>query len=81
MILTHYFGDNFHYTDSVEVKFGVPPRSFTSFEQAANEAAISRFWGGIHFKDAIDNGVLQGKQIGNWILAKIENNTHLSKIN
>ncbi|MDR6944759.1 vanadium-dependent haloperoxidase [Mucilaginibacter pocheonensis] len=76
VILTHYFGDNFHYTDSVEVKFGVPPRSFTSFEQAANEAAISRFWGGIHFKDAIDNGVLQGKQIGNWILAKIEHNTH-----
>jgi hypothetical protein len=50
----------------------VPPRSFTSFTQAAKEAAISRFWGGIHFMDAIDNGVLQGNKVGNWVLEKYE---------
>ncbi len=48
VILSHYLGADFHYTDNVEVSFGVPPRKFTSFNQAAKEAAISRFWGGIH---------------------------------
>lgn len=72
VILTHYFGNSFHYTDNVEVSFGLPPRSFTSFTQAAKEAAISRFWGGIHFMDAIDNGVLQGNKVGNWVLEKYQ---------
>jgi len=71
VILTHYFRDNFHYTDNVENDFGVPPRKFDSFEQAAKEAAISRFWGGIHFMDAIDNGISQGTKVGNWVLAKV----------
>jgi len=75
VILTHYFGDNFHYTDNVEVNFGIPPRNFSSFNQAAKEAAISRFWGGIHFMDAISNGILQGNKVGNQVLNKINNGT------
>ncbi|OOQ59753.1 vanadium-dependent haloperoxidase [Mucilaginibacter pedocola] len=71
VILTHYFGNNFSYTDDVETTFGVPPRQFNSFTQAAKEAAISRFWGGIHFMDAIDNGVLQGNKVGNWVVDKV----------
>ena len=71
-ILTYYFGENFQYTDSVEVKYGLAPRSFTSFWQAAKEAAISRFYGGIHFMDAIDNGIIQGKKAGENVLKKIE---------
>jgi hypothetical protein len=70
IILTHYFGDNFSYTDDVERDFGIPPRQFSSFEQAAQEAAISRFWGGIHFMDAINNGLKQGDKVGNWVLAR-----------
>lgn len=71
-ILTHYFGDNFTYTDNVESDFGIPPRHFNSFNRAAKEAAISRFWGGIHFMDAIDNGVKQGAKVGNWVLGKFK---------
>lgn len=70
-ILTHFFGNNFSYTDSVEVAYGLPPRQFTSFQQAAQEAAISRFYGGIHFMDAIDNGLVQGQKVGNWLIGKI----------
>ncbi|MGY4539856.1 hypothetical protein ACVW0P_004297 [Mucilaginibacter sp. UYNi724] len=70
VILTHYFGNDFKYIDNVEVQFGIPARHFNSFAQAAKEAAISRFWGGIHFMDAIDNGVVQGSQVGNFILNK-----------
>lgn len=73
VILTHYFGDNFHYTDNVEEKYGLTPRSFNSFTQAATEAGMSRFWGGIHFKDAIDNGIIQGVKVGQWVLAKHNN--------
>lgn len=73
VILTHYFGDNFNYTDHIEVEFGIPPRKFGSFNQAAKEAAISRFWGGIHFMDAINNGILQGKRVGNRVLNKVSN--------
>lgn len=72
VILTHYFGDKFHYTDNVERKFGIRPRSYTSFIQASNEASMSRFWGGIHFKDAIEKGILQGNSVGNLVLAKLK---------
>jgi len=70
VVLIHYFGDNFKYNDSVEVRYGLPSRAFTSFQQAAIEAGISRFYGGIHFMDAIDNGRTQGLQVGDWVLRK-----------
>jgi len=67
-ILSHYFGNSFSYTDSVEVSYGLPPRQFASFQQAAKEAAISRFYGGIHFMDAIENGLVQGQKVGERIV-------------
>ncbi|OQP56582.1 vanadium-dependent haloperoxidase [Niastella populi] len=70
-ILTHYFGDHFAYTDSVEVAYGLTPRQFTSFHHAAQEAAISRFYGGIHFMDAIENGLVVGGKVGSWVVQKI----------
>jgi hypothetical protein len=72
VLLSHYLGDYFEYTDTVEEQYGIKPRKFHSFNEAAIEAGISRFYGGIHFKDAIDNGRLQGIEVGNWILKKIE---------
>ncbi len=69
IILTHIFGDNFLFTDNTEEEFGLPPRKFSSFTEASNEAAISRLYGGIHFRDAVENGVKEGKQIGNFVVA------------
>jgi hypothetical protein len=40
-------------------------RSFASFNAAASEAALSRLYGGIHYRAAIENGLQQGKCIGN----------------
>ncbi|RIW15056.1 phosphatase PAP2 family protein [Algoriphagus lacus] len=71
-ILTGYFGENFGFVDSSEVYFGLPERAFDSFSQASDEAAISRLYGGIHFRDAIENGVAQGKKIGKSIWQKLE---------
>jgi len=68
-ILTHLFGDHFSFTDNTEEEFGLPPRKFNSFTMASKEAAISRLYGGIHFRDAIENGVKEGEQIGMFVIA------------
>jgi len=78
VVLSHYFGDNFKYSDTVEVRYGLPSRTFESFQQAAVEAGISRFYGGIHFMDAIDNGRTQGLQVGVWVLQKAGKTTSAS---
>jgi hypothetical protein len=70
-ILTSLFGDNFSYVDNTEVEFGLQSRKFTSFKQASAEAAVSRLYGGIHYRDAIDNGVKEGEQIGGYIVRKV----------
>jgi len=67
-ILTHLFGDHFSFTDDTEEEFGLPSRKFNSFDQASSEAAISRLYGGIHFRDAIENGIKEGAQIGKFIV-------------
>jgi hypothetical protein len=71
-ILTKIFGDNFSFTDSTEVEFGLPPRHFNSFLHASREAGISRLYGGIHYRPAIDNGISQGEKVGEWVLSHIE---------
>ena len=69
-ILTHLFGNNFSFTDDTEVEFGLPIRKFNSFAEASKEAAISRLYGGIHFRDAIENGVKEGEQIGKFVISR-----------
>jgi hypothetical protein len=71
-ILTHIFGDNFAFSDDTEVQFGLPIRSFKSFNEAAKEAAMSRFYGGIHYKPAIEVGAIQGKNVGDFIVQKLK---------
>jgi hypothetical protein len=71
-LLTDFFGDNFDFLDTSEVYFGLPERYFTSFNQASEEAAISRLYGGIHFRDAIEEGSKQGKLIGQYIIDKVK---------
>ena len=70
--LTSLYGDNYAFVDSTEVAYGLPVRSYESFYDASAEAAVSRLYGGIHYRPAIDYGVDQGKQVGNWIVEKLE---------
>lgn len=62
-VLSQLFGE-MAFTDTVELPYGLSPRSFSSFHQAADEAALSRFYGGIHFMDAIVSGRQQGRRVG-----------------
>jgi hypothetical protein len=62
-VLTDLFGD-LAFTDRTHAARGLPSRSFHSFFEAAEEAAISRLYGGIHFRSAIERGVDQGVCVG-----------------
>jgi hypothetical protein len=69
--LTSLYGDNFAFADSVELAYGLPVRSFNSFLEASSEAAVSRLYGGIHYRPACDNGVAQGEQVGKYVVAQV----------
>lgn len=71
-VLTSIFGDDFKFDDDTEVPYGLPIRSFESFNKAAEEAAISRLYGGIHYMAAIDDGLLQGRNVGNWVIDNLK---------
>jgi membrane-associated phospholipid phosphatase len=71
-VLTDQFGPAFAFSDSTELEFGLPVRSFTSFEQAASEAAISRLYGGIHYRMAIEEGIRQGRAVGDLVVRKVK---------
>ena len=58
-MLTHLFG-TLTFTDDTNTSFGINQRTFTSFNEAAQEAAISRLYGGIHYREAIELGLQQG---------------------
>jgi len=69
-VLTYLLGE-MDYRDNSEELFDIQPRTFHSFRSAAEEAAISRLYGGIHYRDAIVNGQVQGKAIGEFVVGKL----------
>lgn len=71
-VLSYLLGDHFEFTDDSEIIFEIPARNFQSFRQAAEEAAISRLYGGIHFRDAIENGQVEGKALAISVIEKIK---------
>jgi hypothetical protein len=62
-VLTRLFG-RVAFVDHTHDRLGLPARSFDSFAAAAQEAAISRLYGGIHYRSAIDVGLRQGRAVG-----------------
>lgn len=77
VVLARIFGNDMAFTDDTETAFGLPARRFVSVTHAASEAAISRLYGGIHFKEAIENGQAQGEKIGNHVVSQIVDRIHL----
>lgn len=63
-VLTHLFGDGYAFEDATHVDEGFDPRPFPDFWTAAREAGISRLYGGIHFRPAIERGLDQGACVG-----------------
>jgi hypothetical protein len=69
--LTSVFGDNFSYTDTTEVEFGIKSRSFTSFRDAAMENNFARFYGGIHFHPSCIVSTEYGRKVGLLVVSKL----------
>ncbi len=63
-VMTAIFGENFAFSDATHVDDGIAAREFASFWAAADEAALSRLYGGIHFRAAIERGLEQGRCVG-----------------
>lgn len=72
IVLTNLFGDNFSFSDTTEMEYGLPTRSFNSFIEASEEAAISRLYGGIHYDMAITEGLKQGQDVGDFIVKNLK---------
>jgi hypothetical protein len=69
--MTHNFGDNFAFTDTSNLEFGIANRSFKSFHDAALEASWSRLYGGIHYRSDLQEGNTMGKKIGEIIVSRL----------
>ncbi len=65
-VLTSFYGDNYTFSTTSPGLAGVT-RSFTSFNQAANEAGMSRVYGGIHFMSDNTAGLAAGKTLATYI--------------
>lgn len=72
IVLTHEFGDNFAFHDTSDLKYIGLQRDFKSFNKAAQETAMSRFYGGIHFLSSSLIGADQGKKVGEYIWQKLK---------
>ncbi|WP_225028057.1 vanadium-dependent haloperoxidase [Xinfangfangia pollutisoli] len=68
-VLAAVFGADHAFVDGTHLDDGIPERAFASFQAAAEEAAISRLYGGIHFRAAIERGLTQGACIGAYAVA------------
>jgi hypothetical protein len=66
-ILTDLFGANYSFVDETHrhrTDINGAPRAFNSFDDFATEAAVSRLYGGIHYRQAIELGLTQGQKVG-----------------
>ncbi|MET2985083.1 vanadium-dependent haloperoxidase [Aureibaculum conchae] len=70
-VLTTIFGDDFSFLDDTETIYGLPTRPFPSFNAAAQEAAISRMYGGIHYRAAVEVGIDQGIKVGDLVSKRL----------
>lgn len=63
-VLENLLGTHLAFTDTTELPYLGMQRRFGSLSAAADEAGISRLYGGIHFRAAIEAGKAQGQAIG-----------------
>ena len=70
--MTEYFGDKLTFTDTSLLEFGIANREIKSFRDAAQEASISRLYGGIHYRFDLDAGNQSGQKLGEHIVGRLK---------
>ena len=68
MVLGATFGERLAFTDNTHNDRGWGPRQFDSFQAAADEAALSRLYAGIHFRSGVLGGQVQGRCVAQKVL-------------
>jgi hypothetical protein len=71
-VLTSIYGEGFSFSDSTEMEFGIPPRTFGSFHEAATEVGLSRLLGGIHYQHGNQEGLKSGRILGEYVTKKLK---------
>jgi membrane-associated phospholipid phosphatase len=71
-VMTHWFGDNLSFIDTSSLEFGIEPRKIESFRKAAEEAALSRLYGGIHYRFDNEEGTRCGTKLGEYIVNRLQ---------
>jgi hypothetical protein len=74
-LLEAFYGPATSFEDRTHNDRGWGPKRFASFRAAADEAALSRLYAGIHYRSAIEHGVTQGRCIGAQALALVTRST------
>ncbi|MBI1692702.1 MAG: hypothetical protein FYV88_4250, partial [Bacteroidetes bacterium] len=70
-VLAELYGKNYAFLDTSDLAYIGMQRNFTSFEAAAAEASISRVYGGIHYRNSVDQGAAAGKKVGQLIVDQV----------
>lgn len=70
-VLAAIYGKNYAFLDTSDLAYIGMQRQFNSFEEAAAEASISRVYGGIHYRNSVDQGAVAGKKVGQLIIEKV----------
>jgi hypothetical protein len=71
-VMTNWFGDHLSFTDTSSLEFGIKSREIKSFRAAAEEAAMSRLYGGIHYRHDNEEGTKCGRLLGESIVQKLQ---------
>jgi len=70
-VLAELYGKNYAFLDTSDLAYIGMQRQFNSFEEAAAEASISRVYGGIHYRNSVDQGAEAGKKVGKLIIERV----------
>ncbi len=71
-VMTSIFGNKLSFTDTSLTEFGIKERPVKSFRDAAQEAAMSRLYGGIHYRFDNEVGNASGAKLGEYIVQKLQ---------
>lgn len=71
MVLSKLYGERFAFQDTSDLRYIGLQRHFDSFVQAADEASVSRVYGGIHYMQSVNEGANAGKKVGELVVKKL----------
>ncbi len=71
-VMTDWFGDKLSFIDTSSKEFGIESRRIVSFREAAKEAAMSRLYGGIHYRFDNNEGNTCGKKLGEFVVQRLK---------